>query len=138
MKNGNILGATVDISLPNLGIKKLQARVDTGAASCALHASSITIIEDEEGVEQKLEVILFDTDSELYTGEVLEFEDFVIRNVRNSFGKKMARPMIKTTVIINKQSYEILIGFSNRSKLTYDMLIGRNLLEKGFVVDVTK
>jgi|SRR5210317_1858634 hypothetical protein len=138
MKNGNILGATADISLPNLGIKKLQARVDTGAASCALHASSITIIEDEEGVEQKLEVILFDTDSELYTGEVLEFEDFVIRNVRNSFGKKMARPMIKTTVIINKQSYEILIGFSNRSKLTYDMLIGRNLLEKGFVVDVTK
>lgn len=138
MKNGNILGATAHISLPNLGIKKLQARVDTGAASCALHASSITIIEDEEGVEQKLEVILFDTDSELYTGEVLEFEDFVIRNVRNSFGKKMARPMIKTTVIINKQSYEILIGFSNRSKLTYDMLIGRNLLEKGFVVDVTK
>jgi len=138
MKNGNILGATADISLPNLGIKKLQARVDTGAASCALHASSITIIEDEEGVEQKLEVILFDTDSELYTGEVLEFEDFVIRNVRNSFGKKMARPMIKSTVIINKQSYEILIGFSNRSKLTYDMLIGRNLLEKGFVVDVTK
>jgi len=138
MKNGNILGATADISLPNLGIKKLQARVDTGAASCALHASSITIIEDEEGVEQKLEVILFDTDSELYTGEVLEFKDFVIRNVRNSFGKKMARPMIKTTVIINKQSYEILIGFSNRSKLTYDMLIGRNLLEKGFVVDVTK
>lgn len=138
MKNGNILGATADISLPNLGIKKLQARVDTGAASCALHASSITIIEDEEGVEQKLEVILFDTDSELYTGEVLEFEDFVIRNVRNSFGKKMARPMIKTTVIINKQSYEILIGFSYRSKLTYDMLIGRNLLEKGFVVDVTK
>jgi len=138
MKNGNILGATADISLPNLGIKKLQARVDTGAASCALNASSITIIEDEEGVEQKLEVILFDTDSELYTGEVLEFEDFVIRNVRNSFGKKMARPMIKTTVIINKQSYEILIGFSNRSKLTYDMLIGRNLLEKGFVVDVTK
>jgi len=138
MKNGNILGATADISLPNLGIKKLQARVDTGAASCALHASSITIIEDEEGVEQKLEVIIFDTDSELYSGEVLEFEDFVIRNVRNSFGKKMARPMIKTTVIINKQSYEILIGFSNRSKLTYDMLIGRNLLEKGFVVDVTK
>ena len=100
--------------------------------------SRILIIEDEEGVEQKLEVILFDTDSELYTGEVLEFKDFVIRNVRNSFGKKMARPMIKTTVIINKQSYEILIGFSNRSKLTYDMLIGRNLLEKGFVVDVTK
>lgn len=138
MKNGNILGATADVSLPGLGIKKVQARVDTGAASCALHASHINIIEDDEGIEQKLEVILFDSDSDLYTGEIVTFDDFIIRNVRNSFGKKMARPMIKTTVIINKQSYEILIGFSNRSKLTYDMLIGRNLLEKGFVVDVTK
>jgi len=41
-------------------------------------------------------------------------------------------------VTINQQSFEVLIGFSDRTKLTYDMLVGRNLLEKGFIVDVTK
>jgi hypothetical protein len=46
--------------------------------------------------------------------------------------------MIKTTVSIHKQAFKVLVGFSDRSKLTYDMLIGRNLLEKGFIVDVTK
>jgi len=30
------------------------------------------------------------------------------------------------------------VGFSDRTKLTYDMLIGRNLLENGFLVDVSK
>ena len=137
MKNWNILGATADVCFPDLGIKSVQARVDTGAASCALHASFIEII-DEEGEDPLLKVVLFDKDSEFYTGEVLEFNDFVIRNVRNSFGKKMARPLIKTTVSIHKQAFQVLVGFSDRSKLTYDMLIGRNLLEKGFIVDVTK
>ena len=137
MKNWNILGATADVCFPDLGIKSVQARVDTGAASCALHASFIEII-DEEGEDPLLKVVLFDKDSEFYSGEVLEFNDFVIRNVRNSFGKKMARPMIKTTVSIPKQAFKVLVGFSDRSKLTYDMLIGRNLLEKGFIVDVTK
>ena len=137
MKNRNILGATADVCFPDLGIKSVQARVDTGAASCSLHASYIEII-DEEGEDSLLKVVLFDKDSEFYTGEVLEFNDFVIRNVRNSFGKKMVRPMIKTTVSVHKQAFQVLVGFSDRSKLTYDMLIGRNLLEKGFIVDVTK
>ena len=54
------------------------------------------------------------------------------------FGSKQERPMIETEIVVNKISHTILIGFSNRSKLTYDMLIGRNLLELGFIVDVTK
>ena len=40
--------------------------------------------------------------------------------------------------ILDFKKEKVLIGFSNRSKLTYDMLIGRNLLQLGFLVDVTK
>ncbi len=48
------------------------------------------------------------------------------------------RPMIETEVVLAEKKEKVLIGFSNRSKLTYDMLIGRNLLQLGFLVDVTK
>ncbi len=137
MKNWNILGATADVCFPDLGIKSVQARVDTGAASCALHASFVEII-DEEGEDPLLKVVLFDKDSEFYTGEVLEFNDFVIRNVRNSFGKKMARPMIKTTVSIHKQAFQVLVGFSDRSKLTLRYVDRQKPFRKGFIVDVTK
>jgi len=134
MKNTITVGATTVVSLPDLNIRGLHARVDTGAATCALHASKVEF--DEQ--DSILKVILFDPESEYYTGEELVFTDFVVRNVRNSFGKRMSRPMVKTHVTIAKETFNVLIGFSNRTKLTYDMLIGRNLLEKGFLVDVSK
>lgn len=134
MKTPITVGATTVVNLPDLKIKGLHARVDTGAASCALHASKIEFNEDES----ELKVVLFDPESDYYTGEELVFTDFVVRNVRNSFGKRKSRPMIKTTVTIAKTSFEVFVGFSDRTKLTYDMLIGRNLLEKGFLVDVSK
>jgi hypothetical protein len=134
MKTFITVGATTVVSLPEFCIKGLQARVDTGAATCALHASSIEF--DEQ--ESVLKVILFDPDSDFYTGQEHVFTDFVVRNVRNSFGKRMSRPMVKTKVTLAKETFEVLVGFSDRTKLTYDMLIGRNLLEQGFVVDVSK
>lgn len=134
MKTPITVGATTVVNLPDLQIKGLQARVDTGAASCALHASKIEFNEDES----ELKVVLFDPESDYYTGEELIFTDFVVRNVRNSFGKRKSRPMVKTNVTIAKKSFDVFVGFSDRTKLTYDMLIGRNLLENGFLVDVSK
>ena len=134
MKSPNTVGATTVVALPSLNIQGLQARVDTGAATCALHASIIDYNEDAS----ELAVVLFDKESDHYTGEKLVFTDFVVRNVRNSFGIRKSRPMVKTMVTINQQSFEVFIGFSDRTRLTYDMLVGRNFLEKGFIVDVTK
>lgn len=134
MKESVTIGATAKIELPEFGIKNLRARVDTGAASCALHASKVYI--DEEN--QSLHVVLFDPESDFYTGETLVFDNFIERNVRNSFGKRMSRPMIKTEIVLAGVKHKVLLGFTDRTKLTYDMLIGRNLLELGYLVDVTK
>jgi len=134
MKASIVIGATAKVQLPELAVNNLHARVDTGAATCALHASSITI--DEE--RNELRVILFDPESDFYTGEELVFSEYVIRNVRNSFGRRKSRPMVETEVELVGQKHRVLVGFSDRTLLTYDMLIGRNLLELGFLVDVTK
>lgn len=134
MKTSIVIGATAKVQLPELAVNNLHARVDTGAATCALHASSITI--DEEMNE--LRVILFDPESDFYTGEELVFSEYVVRNVRNSFGRRKSRPMVETEVELAGHKHRVLVGFSDRTLLTYDMLIGRNLLELGFSVDVTK
>jgi hypothetical protein len=134
METSILIGATAQVQLPELCINHLHARVDTGAATCALHASSIHIDE----AKKEIRVILFDEESDLYTGEEFVFSKFVVRNVRNSFGRIKARPMIETEIVLAGRKEKVLAGFSNRSKLTYDMLIGRNLLQLGFLVDVTK
>ena len=134
METSILIGATAQVQLPELSVKNLRARVDTGAATCALHACSIHI--DAENKE--LKVILFDEESDFYTGEELVYSKYIVRNVRNSFGRIKARPMIETEIVLAGKKEKVLVGFSNRSKLTYDMLIGRNLLQLGFLVDVTK
>ncbi len=131
-----IIGATAEVDLPELNIFGLTCRVDTGAATCALHAHEVVYHEDESGNEF-IEVVLFDPEHDLYTGKKLKFTDFLSRNVRNSFGTRQKRFMIKTRLVYHHHSFDILVGFSNRTKLTYDMLLGRNLLSKGFLVDVT-
>lgn len=131
-----LIGATAEVDLPELGIFGLSCRVDTGAATCALHAHRVDHGEDAQGQEY-IEVVLFDPDNDNYTGETLRFTDFLSRNVRNSFGTRQKRYMIKTRLDVHHHTFEVLVGFSNRTKLTYDMLLGRNLLSKGFLVDVT-
>lgn len=130
-----LIGATVEIDLPEFGIRHLLARTDTGAASCALHAQHIHII-DEPG-HKLLEVVLFDPDHDRYDGKVWSFTHFTTRNVKNSFGRKKERPFIRTTIVVEGREFKINLGFIDRSHLTYDMLLGRNLLEQGFLVDVT-
>ena len=131
-----IIGATTEVDIPLFGIKGLLARVDTGAASCALHAQNIQIV--HEGHYKKLSFTLFDSENERYTGELIEVTDFSTRNVKNSFGNRKERPFITTEIIIDGDPFEVEIGLIDRSNLTYDMLLGRNLLRQGFIVDVTK
>ena len=79
MKNKITVGATAKVNLPELGVYNLSARVDSGAASCAISASYIEIYEDIDG--PKLAVILFDPDNQFLT--ILSCVTFEIRSVQN-------------------------------------------------------
>jgi hypothetical protein len=131
-----ILGATAEVDIPALGIHGLLARVDTGAASCALHATEIHVEHTDR--KKKLTFKLFDPENDRYDGRVFEFSEFSTRNVKNSFGNKKERPMIELDIIVDGLMRTVAVGLINRSNLTYDMLLGRNLIAQGFLVDVTK
>ena len=60
------------------------------------------------------------------------------RIIRNSGGDEEYRPVVKTRVKIGKKIMTIEITLTQRSRMSYDMLIGRTALRKKFLIDSGK
>jgi glutathione synthase/RimK-type ligase-like ATP-grasp enzyme len=126
------IGRQALIDMPVFGIAAIPAKVDTGADSSAIWASSI---KEHEGI---LSFVLFDRDSPCYTGEIISTDKFEIVSIRNSFGKAEYRYKVKLLTKIEGRNIKVQYTLSDRSHSKYPVLIGRNTLRGRFVVDVSK
>ena len=112
---------------------KVPARIDTGARVASVWASNISMTKDG-----KLRFRLFDKGSEYYTGEMHETEDYNISVVRNSTGQEEMRFRIKMPITIAGKKIVASFNLSDRSANSYPILIGRNVINNKFSVDVTR
>lgn len=115
------------------GIKNVPAKIDTGADSSAIWASSIEMEPDG-----RLSFVLFDENSPYYTGERLYFNDFTAKFVRSSHGDQQVRYQIKLAVVLHDQAFVTAFTLADRSQNNFPVLIGRRTLKNKFLVDVSK
>ena len=121
------------IRLPQLGIKRIKAKIDTGARSCSLHAFDIESFERDgkNFVRFKVHPIQrSDRKVVELEAEVLEF-----REVRSSSGHITTRPVIETELVLLGRKQQIELTLANRNQMGFRMLIGRTALDGRFVVD---
>ena len=112
---------------------KVPARTDTGARVASIWASNISMAKDG-----KLHFCLFDKQSEFYTGEVHETNDYKIAAVRNSTGQEEMRFRVKLPIVLAGRKINASFTLSDRSINSYPILIGRNIINNKFTVNVTK
>ncbi len=131
-KEPTTVGPFIVVDLPLLGIEGIDAKVDTGAFSGALHASNIREVSDADGVKHLHFNPLASKD------HTLEVDHYHRRSVKSSNGQSSLRYAFDTEVEILGQRYPLTITLSNRSSMKYQMLIGRKFLQThGFLVDVS-
>jgi hypothetical protein len=133
MKQKQIVGAQEHISIIDLELYDLDAKVDTGADSNALHCDDIYI--DEDGF---VHFTLLDKVHPSYHGKKMKMPIYKIKKVRSSNGLVQERASIKVTVDFFGKSYKTVISLTSRADMKYPMLIGRKFLENRFLVDVSK
>lgn len=123
------------VKLPDLGIKWIKAKIDTGAYSSSLHAFDIESCEldGHQGVRFKVQPGQNEDRIIQLESRVLEF-----RSVRSSNGQSTVRPVIKTGVRLMKQKFDIELTLIDRRKMGFRMLVGREALRSRFVVDSAK
>jgi hypothetical protein len=124
------LGSLVTVSLPELGVKDVIAKVDTGAFSGALHCTDISV--ERHGQD----AVLHFTPSghESLATSTRDFKEIIVRSAN---GHEDVRYLIPVAIEIDGELYNTLIGLSDRTSMKRDMLLGRRfLLENNALVDV--
>ena len=128
-----VIGWREWVELPELGIGKIKAKVDTGARSSCLHAFDVSSFEQGGRTYVRFKVHPWQRNSK----EVIETEALVLeyRSVRSSSGKATFRPVIVTPVEILGQMWPIELTLANRDEMGFRMLLGREAIRGRLVVD---
>lgn len=131
-KDKRIIGRKETISIIDLDLFDLDAKVDTGADSNALHCDHIIVNERENTVS----FTLLDEIHESYHGKRMTFPIYKIKIVKSSNGHIQERPSIKVSINFFGKNYKSVISLTNRADMKFPMLIGRKFLSGKFLVDV--
>ena len=136
MNNRIIIGHIEAINLPELGIRQLPARVDTGAQTSSLHVDNIVQVtkNGKPAVEFDIHPEMHDVDKIIRCSARLHD----MRKVKSSNGMSEQRYVIKTPAQLGDHSWDIEVTLTDRSDMTYLMLLGRQAISDHFYVDVSQ
>ncbi|MCA9405840.1 MAG: ATP-dependent zinc protease [Candidatus Omnitrophica bacterium] len=133
MKKKILIGWREYIDLPEWGVRKLKAKIDTGARTSALHVENI---KELNSGKIRFDVILH-----------REHRDRTVRvvaqpikkaAVKSSIGVKTSRWFVETLLRIGPVEQRIKITLVNRSEMNHRMLLGRTALEGAFLIDINR
>ncbi len=128
-----VIGWREWVGLPDFGIKKIKAKVDSGARSSSLHAFDIEFFTkaDEEWVRFKVHPV------QRRSNSVVEMEGKLLdsRAVRSSSGKSDLRPVIETNITLLGQTWPVELTLANRDQMGFRMLLGRQAFRNRFLID---
>jgi ribosomal protein S6--L-glutamate ligase len=115
------------ISLPDLGVPAIKAKVDTGARTSALHAFDIETFGPASRPKVRFTVHPIPGRDDL----VIPCSALIIdrREVASSNGERELRYVIQSSLSVGGDSWPIEITLTNRSTMTSRMLLGRQALK---------
>ena len=128
-----VIGWREWVSMPDLGVRFVKAKVDTGARTSSLHAFDLQEV-DRDGTTYVRFVIHPEQRRSKPAMEV-ELPLVARRSVRDSGGKVESRPVVVTTIELSGQSWPIELTLTRRDAMGFRMLLGRQAIRGRFVVD---
>ena len=132
-----LVGRKEYVAFPDWGIRRVRAKVDTGARSSALDVLGYDLWEvDGQGLHVRLRLALNRGRSDRY--RVVEAPVTRMVAVRNSGGACEQRPLIEATIRLGLVTRRIRLTVTDRAAMRYRMILGRQALRGKFVVDVSK
>ncbi len=133
MQEKLIIGCLEQCDLLEWGIEDLTVRVDTGAKTSSLHVNNIRACKLGSKPAVK-----FDLHPDIYNVEtVLECQAIIkdVRRVKSSNGAVEQRYVISTPITLGGHSWPVEITLTDRSDMSYLMLLGREGMANRVLVD---
>lgn len=120
------------VSLPNLKIPAIKAKIDTGAQTSALHAFDIEPFSKNGRDMVRFSVHPLQANNELTVRSIAPVID--MRHIMSSNGHRELRYVISSAIELADRQWEIELTLSNRDPLKFRMLLGREALKHDIVI----
>ncbi len=117
------------VSLPELGLAGIPAKIDTGARTSSLHGQ---VLEDFVRDGERFVRFAVDWDGTRHFCEAVHVD---LRGITSSNGDQQTRFVIKSPLTIGNLTFRAEISLADRSQMQFPMLIGRTALRRRMVVD---
>lgn len=133
MKSQLVMGWREWLELPDLGIQRVKAKVDTGARSSSLHAEGIELFQVRGQIRVRFTVLpLQRSRLRAVSCQAPLYDE---RYVKSSNGSRELRPVIRTTVSWGGQAWEVDVTLTSRDLMGFRMLLGREAIRRRYLVD---
>lgn len=117
------------VSLPELGLAHIPAKIDTGARTSSLHAD---VIDDFTRDGERFVRFAVDWGGVRHVCEAVHVD---LRGITSSNGEQQTRCVIKTPLTIGNLTFRAEVSLADRSQMQFPLLIGRTALRRRMVVD---
>lgn len=112
------------VSLPNLGISTIRAKIDTGARTSALHAIVHETFEKDGIPWIRFDVPIIETRSTITCSAKL----IDSRDIKNTSGVPEHRYVVETTLVMGQRHWRIEASLADREQMTFDLILGRTAI----------
>ena len=131
-----VLGWREWVALPELGLDRIKAKVDTGARTSALHAFELRTF-DQDG-RRRVEFKMHPRQRDSETVVVCVADVIDERIVRDSGGHSENRLVIRTPVMIGDRRWPIELTLTARDDMLFRMLLGRTAMKGRAIVNPSR
>ena len=129
LHSNTIAGWREWIALPEAGVPWIKAKIDTGAKTSSLHAF------DVEDAGDSVAFWVHPWQESTLDARRIELPVHDRRVVRSSSGHEEERIVVLMPVQLVGRTIDAELTLTNRDSMGFRMLIGREALRQGFVVD---
>jgi hypothetical protein len=131
-----VIGWREWVSMPDLEIDEIKAKIDTGALSSALHAVNVETFRSRGRDMVRFDVHPYQRDAAGTVPAEAELVDE--RNIRSSTGHVELRPVVLIAVRIRGRQWTTEFTLTSRYEMGFRVLLGRRALRGRFLVDTRR
>lgn len=128
-----VIGWREWVSLPQLDIARIKAKIDTGARTSALHAFQIDPF--TRAGEPWVRFAIHPRQRDMSEVRVCEARIIDRRNISDSSGHRQLRYVIETRIKLGEDCWPIELTLAARDTMAFRMLLGRSAIQGRFLLD---
>src|SRR6056300_1454064 len=129
-KPKKVVGWKENAALPDLNVKNVIAKIDTGANLASIDAADIKIVSRDKVKYVKFKVMKRNNTVRKTSAPLEGY-----KRIKSSNGDVERRPYSKTTLLLDGVSKKIELTLTDRGPMDYTMLIGKRALGRRSLVN---